>query len=180
VKNPRLLGDTILVEKYGKRYISRKYNISGKIFDFHCLDCLNGIISVIIFALTENNEVIVEKQFRFGANRMFFELPGGNKGKLTSIACAKKELEEETGFVAGKVHIFKKVWLDPAAMTIPFIPSIATNCKNIGKTHLDKTEVIETVLIPLKKWLEMIHSGKINDSKTITTTFLSLKHLGLI
>jgi hypothetical protein len=174
MKNPRFFGDEIFVEGYGKRYIKRNYEIDGKPFDFHCFE---GIISVITFALTENNEVVAEKQFRFGANAMVIELPGMNKGTLTSVACARKGLEKETGYIGGKVHIFKPVWIDPAAVTVPFIPAVIAGCKPGGKVHLAETDVLKTVLIPLKKWLEMIYSGKVNDNKSITTTMLALKFL---
>jgi len=43
----------------------------------------------------------------------------------------------------------------------------------------DKTEIMETVLIPLDKWIEMIFTGEVRDSKTIAVTFLALRELGL-
>jgi ADP-ribose pyrophosphatase len=178
LKRPKLLKEEILEGKYGKNPILRDFKLpSGKIFDFYCF---NGVVSVIVLPLTKNNEVVAIKQFRFAANSPVIEIPGGNKGKLTAERCAQKELADETGYVSKQIHIFKKVWIDPAALVVPFIPALAIKCEQKQQTKLDETELTETLLIPLNKWQDMIMSGEVNDSKTIATTFLALKYLGLL
>jgi len=178
MRRVELLKEEILFEKYGKKWLKRDFRLPDEeVASFYCF---GGSVSVIVFPLTKDNEVVAIEQFRFGANRMLIEIPGGNKGDSTSEDCAIKELAEETGYVPRKIHIFKEVWIDPASVTVPFIPALATGCKKTNKTSFDRMEVIcKTVLIPLKKWQDMILTGEINDSKTIATTFLALRHLGL-
>ena len=82
------------------------------------------------------------------------------------MACAKAELEEETGFKARKM---KKL--------LTFNPSAAFSDEDLdiyfaqdlykGKRHLDDDEFVNVKLIPFKKALQMVKSGKITDSKTI-------------
>lgn len=58
---------------------------------------------VIVFALTEDNKLVIEKQYKPAINDFSYTLPKGaiEKGE-TSLKAAKREFLEETGFKAKK------------------------------------------------------------------------------
>lgn len=176
---PELLRQEEVVRKFGKSFLRRDFKLSnGKIIDYYCF---GGEIAVIIFPLTQNNEVVGIRQFRYGANEVLIEIPGGVRGKLGSDEAVKKELAEETGYVPKEIHFLGElVWFEPAAVTVPFVPVLATGCEKQKELNFEETEIVEPILVPVGEWVEMIRRGEIRDCKTIAVTFLALNHLSLV
>ncbi len=175
-KIPRLVGEEVLQQWYGKRVLKRNFELpDGTISDFYVF---GGTIPVIIFPLTQNKEVITVRQFRYGANKFILELPGGNiKPGETAEEAVKKELLEETGYIARARRIIQlsgPIWFDPASFTVAFWPFLVLGCRKAKKPEPEKTEIMETVLIPLEEWINMVSLGKIEDSKTLAVTLLVL------
>jgi len=120
-----------------------------------------------MLAFDENKKVILVKQHRY-PHGYVLEIPAGTleKGEKPE-KCAFRELEEETGYKAKKM-----------APLITFYPSIgyntevihcfvASNLKKVSDLSLDEDEILSVVKVDFKKLLEMIKTGKIQDSKTI-------------
>lgn len=120
-----------------------------------------------MLAFDENEKVILVKQHRY-PHGYVLEIPAGTleKGEKPE-KCAFRELEEETGYKAKKM-----------APLITFYPSIgyntevihcfvASNLKKVSDLSLDEDEILSVVKMDFKKLLEMIKTGKIQDSKTI-------------
>lgn len=123
MKRPELLEQSEVFRKFGKSFLRRDFKLpDGKVIDYYCF---GGEIAVIIFHLTKNNEVVAIRQFRYGANEVLIEVPGGVRGRLSSEEAMKKELAEETGYVAKEIHTLAggSVWFEPAAVTVPFCTS---------------------------------------------------------
>ena len=120
-----------------------------------------------MLAFDENKKVILVKQHRY-PHGYVLEIPAGTleRGEKPE-KCAFRELEEETGYKAKKM-----------APLITFYPSIgyntevihcfvASNLKKVSDLSLDEDEILSVVKMDFKKLLEMIKTGKIQDSKTI-------------
>lgn len=171
-----------LLERHNRAFVVQKFTnpASGAVEEFYSF--VGKVDSVIIFPITGDKKVVAIRQFRHTADDIFIELPGGNKQpKEPSLNAAKRELLEETGFSSKKINILntKKIWFDPSGVKNFYIPCLAIDCYKISRPRLDDTEMIETVTIPLDKWLDMIHKGKITDGKTLAVTFLSLPYIGI-
>ncbi|MDO8486317.1 MAG: NUDIX hydrolase [Candidatus Staskawiczbacteria bacterium] len=178
MERPVLLGEEVLLEKYGKQAIMRKYDLGeGQVEDFFVF---GGKVSAIIFPLTENQEVIAVRQFRYGADEFILELPGGCLDGKSLEQTVEEELLEEVGYEPREIlYLGSSMFFDPAFFTVDFIPVLAWGCKKVESGHArEPTEIMETALVPLPDWLEMIKSGKIRDSKTLAVTFRALFHLG--
>lgn len=181
MKQPELITEEILNEWYGKRVLRRDFKLSnGSIANFYIFSAKTN--PVIIFAVTNNNEVIAVRQFRHGANKFVLELPGGVMGeKEFPEETVKRELLAETGYMSKTSETFllrNPVYFEPSSFTVAFWPFLVMGCRQIDEPALEETEIMETVLIPLDKWIEMILAGEICDSKTIAVTFLALRGLG--
>ena len=181
LKAPKLLREEILLEKFGKKVVSRFFDVNGREEEFVCWGGAKGRISTMIFPLTINQEIIIIRQFRYAANQFILEIPGGNpKTNETPKEVAQAELLEETGYQAENfIEIPVGFFFEPFASLGPsYKVVIAVGCKKVAEPKPDSTEVLETLIIPLAEWVGMIRRGEITDSKSITITFLALLYLG--
>lgn len=101
-----------------------------------------------ILPITTDGKFIMVEQFRFGSKGVSLEFPGGaiDKGEDPSVAGAR-ELEEETGYSAGKVELISVQNPNPAFMTNTFNILLATECVYTGGTKFDEFEDISGLKI---------------------------------
>ena len=179
MKAPKLLSEEVVLSKFGKEVVSRKYQINGKAEEFICWGGAKKnkkISPTMIFAITVDQEVIAVKQFRYGANQFLIEIPGGcPKADESSKEVAQAELLEETGYQAE--NLIEILWdfpFEPAACFTSYNVVIALRCKKVAEPKLDPTELLEPLVISLPKWFEMIRQGEIKDTKTLALTLIAL------
>lgn len=129
-----------------------------------------------IFALTEDGQVILARQFRPGPKRVLNELPGGylepGENALESI---KREFLEETGYEGEFVEI--GACLDDAYSTMERHCFVATNCKKVNEPQNTDTEQTKLVLMPLNEFREQLRSGQMTD---IEVGYIALDYLGML
>lgn len=125
----------------------------------------NGAVCIV--PLTENSEVIIEKQFRYAINQITLEIPAGKLevGEDT-LECAKRELEEETGYIAENIELMGEYYASPAILDEKITMYLATGLKKSGRVKLDEDEFLEVLSLPIDKLVSMIMSGEIKDAKT--------------
>lgn len=128
---------------------------------------------VCIFAITDNDEVVLFKQFRPGPERVFLELPGGGlDDSEDKIDAARRELLEETGYSGDIKYIGTNYYC--AYSTGLRHHFVATNCKKVSSQNLDKNEFGEVVLVSLDDFKRLLRDGKLTD---VTTGFWALDYL---
>ena len=157
------------------------YSLNG-VASRHAIFRVDAQPCAVIFATTAADEIILVRQYRPGAGRFIYELPGGLRDKgETPEACAARELLEETGYRAENIgQLYAPIYFEPVSLDFQFLPFLATGCRKVAKQKLDKTEDIEIKVIPVGMWAAGIQSGAIiTDAKSIAITFLALgvKHL---
>lgn len=119
-----------------------------------------------VLAFIEGKVLFVE-QYRYPVKKVTLELPAGKMKKGQSpLACARAELEEETGYKAGKIKKMLSFNTSVAFSDEVLHIYLAEDLKR-GKMHLDADEFVNVKLIDYEKALKMVKSGKITDSKTI-------------
>ena len=153
---------------------------TGKAEDYFYFD--DDRRPAIVLPLTASGEVIAGRQFRYPSDRIFLELPGGSAdGDEDMEEAMRRELREETGFEAGKMTRLAggQIWFDPSSFSVAYTPFLATGCAAVGSAAPDGYEHLEVALNPFRTWLEMIQTGKVEDAKSIATTFLAFPHLGI-
>jgi ADP-ribose pyrophosphatase len=123
--------------------------------------------AVAILALFDDGQVLLERQFRYPHRKVFIEIPAGKcEPGEDRLATARRELQEETGYVAeewrrlGVVH--------PAiAYTDEAIELFLARKLTLRESKLDAGEFLEIFTVPLQQAVAMVRDGAITDSKTV-------------
>lgn len=126
--------------------------------------CHNG--GVCVAALTEQNEVLLVRQFRYPYKEVLLELPAGKLEKGEDpFEAVKREQMEETGTTGENYISFGNLYPSPGYCG-EIIRIWACRVAQKGKMHLDEDEFLEVERIPLDKAVEMVLNNEIPDSKT--------------
>ncbi len=130
----------------------------------------------VVIAAEIDNKIIMVKQFRYPIAQAIYELPAGKLDKQNEsiIEAAKRELEEESGYIANDWQSLGFIWTTPGFCTEKLYLFKAQNLSFVGQ-HLDKGEILNYELIEKNKVFEMIKTGEINDSKTISALMRAYK-----
>ena len=123
--------------------------------------------AVAIVALSDDGRVLLERQYRYPNRREFIEIPAGKlEPGEPHLATAKRELLEETGYVAAD---WQRLTLIHTAIgyTDETIELFLAKKLQHGPASLDPGEFLETMLVPFEEALAMIRDGRITDVKTV-------------
>lgn len=131
---------------------------------------------VAIVGLTENNEVLMVRQFRYPYKETIYEIPAGKleKGEDPRVA-AIREFREECGAVAEKFEPLGEIYPTPGYCGEIIRIFYATDL-TFGEQELDEDEYLEVIKMPFSECVAKIMSGEIKDAKTIVG-ILKLKEL---
>lgn len=143
-------------------------------------EVIRHIGAVCIIPITDDNEVIVERQFRYPVDEVLTEIPAGKLDFKDEdrLEAAKRELREETGYTAEE-------WTDlgsfypAAAYSDEKITLYMARGLHLGERELDEDEFINVVKVPLKDLAEEVMSGKIPDNKTQMAILKAAAILGI-
>ena len=112
-------------------------------------------------------EVVLLRQFRHAAGAWLLEIPAGKlDDDEPPEECARRELEEETGLVAGSLEPLGWIWTTPGT-TDERIWLFAARGLTPGRQRLEADEVVEVERMPLAEAVEQAVRGDIQDAKTI-------------
>lgn len=124
-----------------------------------------GAVGVI--AIDDENRILLVNQYRTALERVTLEIPAGKlEHGEAAEECARRELEEETGYHAGTFKYF-----------IPYVPAAGYSDEVIhlflatdlacGAAHPDDDEFIAVQWMPVSELIDLVLDGQIEDSKTI-------------
>lgn len=132
-------------------------------------EVIRHVGAVAVVPVTENNEVIVERQYRYPLDEVITEIPAGKLDSKSEdrLSAAKRELKEETGITAD-------IWTNlgdfhpAAAYSDERLTLYMAQGLHFGEQNLDEDELLNLKKVPIKELVDDIMSGKITDSKTQT------------
>lgn len=112
--------------------------------------------------------VILVHQYRYAAGGYLYEVPAGIPEAPDEPweTCALRELEEETGYRAGRLHPLTRIFTTPG-FTDEVIHLFAATELERGDAATDDDEFIEVVAMPLSRALDLIERGELIDGKSI-------------
>lgn len=135
--------------------------------------------AVCVVPVTENNEIIAVKQYRYPIKRVTIEIPAGklDKGELP-LDAAKRELSEETGVESAEIEYIGGIY-PSVAYTDEIIHMYVAKNLRYGEAHTDEDEFLNVIRIPVNEFVDMIMDGKIEDSKTQAAVLKVARKLGI-
>jgi ADP-ribose pyrophosphatase len=141
------------------------------------LDVVEHIGSVVILPLDSEGNLLFVRQYRHPAQSDLLELPAGtlNPGE-EPLACARRELREETGMAAEKMEHLGGFYLAPGYST-EFMNVYLAAGLHEDPLPADADEILSLVPLPLGKALELAENGEILDAKSLAAFFLARKSL---
>jgi ADP-ribose pyrophosphatase len=123
--------------------------------------------AVAVVAVTKDKELVLVRQFRKPVGDVLLEIPAGvtKKGE-SGEDCARRELEEETGYHAKKV---RKIWEGYATpgYSDEVIQYYLAEDMNLMKQKTEEDEFIEVDVVDIDACVDMLKNGKIKDNKTM-------------
>lgn len=119
----------------------------------------------------EQNKILLVKQFRYLYQKEIYEIPAGKieNGEDPALS-AKRELEEETGYIAKEVVPLLKIFPTPGYTNEIIHVYQAKNCR-VAHRRLDEGEFLKASFIKVDDALKMIESGEICDAKTVAAIY---------
>lgn len=157
-------------EVFRVRRLSVRSPRTGGVFDFHVIDrprCVQMI------ALTGDGDVIMVEQFRYGSRSVELEFPAGVVDEGEDPAqTALRELEEETGYRAGRHALIGEILADAALHTNAVTIIAAFDCTASGQADQDESEDVRVRLIPRAEVARLIARGEIRHGLAVAAWHL--------
>ena len=134
--------------------------------------------SAVIVPVFEDGMVALVRQYRHPAVRYLLEAPAGTlkRGEEPEEGAAR-ELQEEVGYLAGRLEKLSEFFVSPGFCEEKMWVYLATELTE-SQQRLEEDEVIEIVRVPFSQALSMITTGEIEDAKTIIGVMLAAPRIG--
>lgn len=131
--------------------------------------------AVVIIPFLDEHTLIMERQYRYYPDKVFYELPAGKTDPGEDfLTTGKRELLEETGYGAGSwtflSHLYPAIGYADEKMAIFSAKDLV-----FKKIDRDPDEFLEIVEMPINQAMEMLRRGQITDAKTMVGLFWAEK-----
>ena len=132
---------------------------------------------VTVAALTDQNEILFVRQFRYPYFETVLEIPAGKRNSPDEepLLCGMRELKEETGAEAERFIFLGELYPTPGYCG-EIIYMYAATGLTFGETCPDEDEFLEVEKIPLNEAVRMVMANELKDAKN-QAAVLKLKYL---
>ena len=137
--------------------------------------------AVVVMPITKDNKIIIEVQSRpnlIDNDGVSIEFPAGMVDVNEEYTeAARRELLEETGYIADYVEELEWHYQDQGCSNAIIKTFLAVGCEKKDTQHLDDDEVLQPLEITMEELLELYKTGRINDasSKLAILSYLTKK-----
>ena len=133
--------------------------------------------AVMIIALLDDGRLVMERQYRYPVKQVMIEFPAGKlDADEDRLACAQRELLEETGYRA-KEWAHAGVLHPVISYSTEFIDIWFARGLRLGERRLDEGEFLDVFTASLDELLAWSREGKLTDAKTLTGLLWLQNHL---
>lgn len=142
---------------------------TGEPHPFYRIDAADW---VNILALTDEDQIVMVRQYRHGEREVTLEIPGGivDPGESGGEAAAR-ELLEETGYLAGEVLRLGVVNPNPALFGNRTETYVARGVRRVAEIRNGQTEETVVELIPRSELRAQARSGRISSALVIAALY---------
>lgn len=134
---------------------------------------------VIVFALTDEGDAVLVRQYKHGIGKTLLELVAGaiDEGE-DPLQTARRELAEETGYSAQSLEYVRSFITDPTnANTVAHL-FLARGAYRSGEQQLDVTENITVEVVPVRRLRELVRAGDIESMPHVGAIYFMLDQMG--
>lgn len=127
-----------------------------------------AVVPVLGDADALDPEIVLVRQFRYGAGGDIYEIPAGRPDRAGEPweNVAARELEEETGYVAGSLRRLTTLYTTPGFTDERIHVFLATGLSK-GAAALDDDEFVEVRTMRLADAIQAIEDGRVIDAKSV-------------
>lgn len=119
----------------------------------------------------DNDKIIFIRQYRHPVGEYLLEIPAGTlRLGEDPESCARRELEEETGYIAGELIHLLTIYPSPGYSNEKLHIYLARKLEK-SRQNLEADEDISLVFLNLQEALEAIRDRRIVDAKTLVSIF---------
>jgi len=123
--------------------------------------------AVCVIAVTSEDKIVLVRQYRPAPETVMLEIPAGRRHVHERfLTAARRELREETGYVADSWNKCTEFWPSPGFVDERLSLYVARNLRP-GPTDMDPEEFIRPVLMSVGEAIERCQDGRISDAKTL-------------
>ena len=139
-------------------------------------ECVDHPGGVAVIGLTDDDEVLLVRQFRYPYKEVIYEIPAGKLEKGEDpFEAGKREFKEECGAVADEYFSLGELYPSPG-YTNEIIRLYGARKLRFEEQNLDDDEFLQVRRMKLDELIERIMSGEIKDAKTVAAA-LKLREL---
>jgi ADP-ribose pyrophosphatase len=173
----RLRSSTYLIESQHMRIRSDEVELpNGLVIPDYFVRESTGY--VMVFALTPARQVIVLRQYRYAVDDVIVEFPAGSiDTDEDPLACAQRELAEETGYTAARWEPLLSVPAEPVRSNAIVRAYLALDAQHTQPQNLDPTEAIEPYTVALDEIRSMLRSGAFGAISCVAVAYAALDRL---
>lgn len=160
-KYKKISSQKILVNEHLQIYLDKVRLPDGKIYDYYLTN--KNRKSVFILPIDKKGRILILREYRYPVDKMIYgPVAGKVDGREPVLTAARRELKEETGYLAKKLIPLGKFFASPARSNIVFYSYLAQGLTK-GESKFDKTEIIRPIWLTIKKFDELIDKGQVMD-----------------
>lgn len=136
---------------------------------------------VMVFAMTPDKHVVLVDQYRYGNDTIALELPAGMLAPgEDALACAQRELAEETGYVAQRWEQIASLAAEPVRSNSVMRAFIAYDAQCVHEQKLDPTEHIDVTTVTLDAFIALLREGRLGSVACVAVGYTALDRLGAL
>ncbi len=161
--NKEILNDYRIFKTYS---VKRRSPDTGKQGEFFLVEPPNWMTVVPVLKNANGEDCfLLVKQYRHGSDSITLEFPAGmvDPGEDV-INTVNRELKEETGYRANNITLVSEINPNPAFMTNKISTFVARDLVLCGGQELDEHEEIESLIVPIKEFEDMLGGDLINSA----------------
>lgn len=132
----------------------------------------------VAFAVTPADEIVLVRQYRYGSDAIHLELPAGLLDENESpLACAERELGEETGYEGQRWQNIATFYPEPVRSSAKAHVFFAADATKTRDPNPDPTEQLQTELATFDEFRQMLGDGRIDTGFVIAAGYRVLDYL---